>query len=171
MIVGSIPLMLPGLHSSLRIGLSGGSLLAALVLSRLGSVGSVVWYMPAAANQLFRDFGLAIFLACVGFEAGDHFIERAVQNSALLLLIWGAYRRHCACLCRRLFRPCRATNELYRLVRMGRWRHGELHGVVVHRRNDCFQRACDCLHGGPGLLAELMPIICAQILAIGVIRH
>ena len=89
-IVGSIPLVLPGLHGSLRIGLAGGSLLAAIALSRVGSVGSVIWYMPAAANQLFRDFGLAIFLACIGFEAGDHFIQRAAENSGLVLFVWGA---------------------------------------------------------------------------------
>src|SRR5262249_45008316 len=88
-VVGSIPLALPGVHASLRIGLAGGSLLAAIALSRIGSVGPVVWYMPAAANQLIQDFGLAIFLACVGFEAGDHFIQRAAQNSGLLLLLWG----------------------------------------------------------------------------------
>jgi putative transport protein len=89
-VLGSIPLTLPNLHGALHIGLAAGSLLAAIGLSRLGSFGAVIWYMPAAANQLFRDFGLALFLACVGFQAGDHFIQRAAENGGIALLVWGA---------------------------------------------------------------------------------
>src|SRR5205085_8784096 len=89
-IVGSIPIVVPGMHLSLKIGLAGGPMLAAIILSQLGSVGSVVWYMPAAANQLFRDFGLAVFLACVGLQAGDPFVQRAAQGGGLSLLLWGA---------------------------------------------------------------------------------
>ena len=40
-------------------------MIAAILLSQLGNIGSVVWYMPVASNTLFRDFGLAVFLACV----------------------------------------------------------------------------------------------------------
>jgi len=88
-IVGSIPLTMPGLNTTLRIGLAGGPLLAAIALSQLGNIGSVVWYMPSAANQLFRDFGLAVFLACVGFQAGNGFLEKAATSSGLALLIAG----------------------------------------------------------------------------------
>ena len=88
--VGSVPLAFPGLNGSLRIGLAGGPLIAAIILSQLGNVGSIVWYMPQAANQLFRDFGLAVFLACVGLQAGDHFIQRAASGAGLALLLWGA---------------------------------------------------------------------------------
>ena len=89
-LLGSAPLVMPGLHGTLRVGLAGGSLVAAIALSQLGSVGSVVWYMPAAANQLFRDFGLAVFLACIGLQAGDHFIQRAAQGGGAAMLSWGA---------------------------------------------------------------------------------
>ena len=89
-VVGSIPLAIPGLHATVRIGLAGGPLLAAIALSQFGNIGSIVWYMPVSANQLFRDFGLAVFLACVGLQAGDHFIQRAMQGSGLILLLWGA---------------------------------------------------------------------------------
>jgi putative transport protein len=88
-LVGTIPIMIPGLHSTLRIGLAGGPMIAAILLAQLGNVGSVVWYMPVAANQLFRDFGLAVFLGCVGLQAGDHFYENVRQNHALVLVAWG----------------------------------------------------------------------------------
>jgi putative transport protein len=88
-IVGSLPLKFPGLTLPMRIGLAGGPMLAAIALSQLGSLGAVVWYLPVAANQLIRDFGLAVFLACVGFESGGHFIER-VLHGGLVFIAWGA---------------------------------------------------------------------------------
>ncbi len=87
---GSLPLHVPFLHTTLRIGLAGGPLLAAIVLSQLGNVGSVVWYMPVAANGLFRDFGLAVFLACVGLEAGNGLLQRIIHDGGLNLVLWGA---------------------------------------------------------------------------------
>ncbi|MFI5379838.1 MAG: TrkA C-terminal domain-containing protein, partial [Tepidisphaerales bacterium] len=89
-IVGTIPLFLPGMHLKLRMGLAGGPLIAAIALSQLGNIGSVVWYMPVAANQLFRDFGLAVFLACVGLRLGDHFVQTIVQSGGLIFIAWGA---------------------------------------------------------------------------------
>ena len=94
-VVGSIPLAIPGLHTTLRLGLAGGPMMVAILLSQLGNLGSVVWYMPTAANALFRDFGLAVFLACVGMRAGDHFIERVRDGGGLSFFLWGRghYRR------------------------------------------------------------------------------
>ncbi len=64
-LVGAIPFTVPGLPVPLQIGLAGGPFLVAIALSQLGSVGSIIWYMPVAANQMVRDIGLCIFLACV----------------------------------------------------------------------------------------------------------
>jgi putative transport protein len=89
-LVGSIPLAVPGLHTTLRVGLAGGPMLVAIALSQLGNIGSVIWYMPVAANQLFRDFGLAVFLACVGLEAGNHFVQHLVHQGGVGLVFWGA---------------------------------------------------------------------------------
>ena len=89
-IAGSVPILIPGLHSSVRIGLAGGPMLVAIALSRLGNVGSIVWYMPPVANQILRDFGMAVFLACVGFQSGDHFFEKLIHGGGLPLVGWGA---------------------------------------------------------------------------------
>lgn len=89
-VVGNIPIAIPGMNGGIKLGLAAGPMLVAIALSRLGNVGSIVWYMPAAANQLFRDFGLAVFLACVGLQQGDHFVQKLLSGGGLLLLIWGA---------------------------------------------------------------------------------
>jgi putative transport protein len=88
-IAGSVPLVLPGLGTSVKIGLAGGPMMVAILLSRLGNVGSVVWYMPVAANQILRDFGMAVFLACVGFQSGDHFFQKLIYGGGLPLVGWG----------------------------------------------------------------------------------
>jgi putative transport protein len=88
-VIGAIPLKLPGLNVPMQIGLAGGPMLAAIALSQLGNIGSVVWYMPVAANQIIRDFGLAVFLACVGFQSGGHFLERAAHGG-IVFIAWGA---------------------------------------------------------------------------------
>ncbi len=88
-IAGSIPIAVPGMHTSVRIGLAGGPMLVAILLSRLGNIGSVVWYMPTAANQILRDFGIAVFLACVGFQTGDHFLQNLIHGGGLPLVGWG----------------------------------------------------------------------------------
>ena len=164
-IVGSIPLVLPGLHGRLRIGLAGGSLLAAIALSRLGSVGSIVWYMPAAANQLFRDFGLAVFLACVGFEAGDHFIQRAAHNSGLVLLGWGALITLLpvflvACFARLALRM--------NFIALSGWIAGAMKSstTLLFAEEMTASNAPTVTYAAVLPLAELMPIICAQVLAI-----
>jgi putative transport protein len=88
-IVGCIPIGLPG-HGGIQLGLAAGPMLVAIVMSRFGNIGSMVWYMPAAANQLFRDFGLAVFLACVGLQQGNHFVQKLIYSGGLPLVIWGA---------------------------------------------------------------------------------
>jgi putative transport protein len=89
-LVGTFPLIIPGIHSTVRVGLAGGPLIIAIILAQLGSVGSIVWYMAPASNRLIRDFGLAIFLACVGLQAGQGFIQRAATPSGAAMLICGA---------------------------------------------------------------------------------
>jgi len=85
-LIGSIPIHLPGLSTPLQIGLAGGPMIAAILLSQLGNIGSVVWYMPAPSNQLFRDLGLAVFLACVGFQSGDHLLQRLIDGGLVFVL-------------------------------------------------------------------------------------
>jgi putative transport protein len=89
-LAGSIPLALPGASSGLKLGLAGGPMLVAIALSRIGSIGRLVWYMPSPAASLLRDFGMAVFLACAGLSVGTDFSSLLGGGDALKLLLWGA---------------------------------------------------------------------------------
>jgi putative transport protein len=164
-IVGSIPFTIPGLHTSLRIGLAGGPLLAAIALSQLGNVGSVVWYMPAAANGLFRDFGLAVFLACVGLEAGHDLWRRISSDGGFSYVIWGAALTMLpvfliACIARVFYKM-----NFFTLC-------GWVSGAMTS--SPCLSFANEMAgsdapavsYAAVAPLATLVPIICAQILAM-----
>lgn len=83
-LVGLIPMAVPGLSSPLRLGLAGGPLVVAILLSRLGKVGPLVWHMPANTNLAFRELGIALFLSCVGLSAGPKFIATVLSHDGLL---------------------------------------------------------------------------------------
>ncbi len=79
-LAGVIPLQIPGIPSAIRLGLAGGPLLVAILLSHLGRVGPVVWYMPSSANLALRELGIILFLSCVGLKAGGHFVESLMSG-------------------------------------------------------------------------------------------
>lgn len=82
-LVGSIPLTLPGLSAPLRIGLAGGPLVVALCLGRIGNIGGLIWHMPLNANLAFREFGVSLFFAALGLAAGDHFFAAVFSPRGL----------------------------------------------------------------------------------------
>ncbi|MCK6475957.1 MAG: putative transporter [Phycisphaerales bacterium] len=82
-LVGSIPIALPGLPTSVRLGLAGGPLLVAIALSRIGRIGPMVCYLPLSANFALREIGIAVFLACVGVSSGPAFAESLVSLQGL----------------------------------------------------------------------------------------
>ena len=164
-LVGSIPIVIPGLHSTLRIGLAGGPMIAAILLAQFGNVGSVVWYMPVAANQLFRDFGLAVFLGCVGLQAGDHFYENVRQNHALVLVGWGLV----ITIVPVLIVGCiaRLTLKINFLTLSG-WVAGAMtSSPALLFANDLAPSDAPAIaYAAVAPLGMLMPILCAQLLVI-----
>jgi putative transport protein len=89
-VVGSWPFTLPGVPAPVRLGLAGGPLLVAIVLSRVGRLGPLVWYMPLSANLMLREIGIVLFLAAVGLKAGDSFMVTLVDGPGLAWMAWGA---------------------------------------------------------------------------------
>lgn len=83
-LLGSLPLFVPGIPSPLRLGLAGGPLLVALVLSRIGSIGKLYWFMPPSANLALRELGIVLFLAVVGLHSGAGFVERLLSVQGLV---------------------------------------------------------------------------------------
>ncbi len=86
-IVGVIPFHFPGLPVPVRLGIAGGPLIIAILLSRLGRIGRLVWHMPANANLAFRELGITLFLACVGLKAGAQFFAMVFSASGLVWLL------------------------------------------------------------------------------------
>jgi putative transport protein len=89
-VLGSLPIALPGMPAPVRLGLAGGPLIVALCLSRVGRVGPLIWYMTPGANLVIREIGIALFLACVGLKAGGHFLEVLFSSNGLAWLLGGA---------------------------------------------------------------------------------
>ncbi len=83
-LAGLLPINVPGLSSPLKLGLAGGPLVVAIILSRIGKVGPLVWHMPANTNIAFRELGIALFLSCVGLSAGPKFFATVMSHDGLL---------------------------------------------------------------------------------------
>jgi len=88
-LAGAIPIALPHFPVPVRLGMAGGPLILAIILGRIGRIGPLVWYMPASANNAFRELGIALFLACVGLKAGGKFVETVFSNEGLHWLLAG----------------------------------------------------------------------------------
>ena len=74
-VVGSIPLSFPGMSVPMRLGLAGGPLIVAILISNYGHKYHLVTYTSSSANLLLREIGICLFLASVGIAAGAKFAE------------------------------------------------------------------------------------------------
>ena len=88
--LGSIPVAIPGLTVPVKLGLAAGPMIIAIILARLGRVGSLIWYMPHSASQLMREGGITLFLIGVGILAGPAFFTTLYSALGLQLLLLGA---------------------------------------------------------------------------------
>ncbi len=88
-ILGSWPIHIPGIPAPVKLGLAGGPLVVAILLSRIGRVGPLIWYMPSSANFMLREVGIAIFLACVGLKSGGKFVEIFMSGQGTLWFAGG----------------------------------------------------------------------------------
>lgn len=71
------------------LGLTGGVLTVAMILSRIGKTGPIIWSMSGGANQLLRTLGLMFFLAAVGTKAGSSIVETYNEYGSMLFLAGG----------------------------------------------------------------------------------
>ncbi len=88
-LVGSIPFFVPGIPIALKLGLAGGPLIVALLLSRLGTIGRLYWFMPPSAYHALRELGIVLFLAVVGLKSGAGFLDTLVNGSGLTWMLYG----------------------------------------------------------------------------------
>ncbi|MDR2885758.1 MAG: putative transporter [Rikenellaceae bacterium] len=73
-ILGSIPIVFQGIPQPVKLGLAGGPLIVAILVSRFGPGFGLVTYTTQSANLMLREVGIALFLACVGLGAGETFV-------------------------------------------------------------------------------------------------
>ena len=86
-IIGSIPVAIPGLPAPAKLGLAGGPLLVALFLGHKGRIGKLDFFMTPGANLFIRELGIVLFLACVGLSSGEKFIQTIAEGG----YVWMAY--------------------------------------------------------------------------------
>ncbi|CTR57310.1 putative transporter [Escherichia coli] len=89
-LLGSIPVFVPGFPAALKLGLAGGPLIMALILGRIGSIGKLYWFMPPSANLALRELGIVQFLSVVGLKSGGDFIHTLVDGEGLSWIGYGA---------------------------------------------------------------------------------
>ena len=90
-ILGSIPLYVPGFPVALKLGLAGGPLIMALILGRIGSIGKLYWFMPPSANLALRELGIVLFLAVVGLKSGGDFVDTLVNGEGMSWVGYGIF--------------------------------------------------------------------------------
>ncbi len=88
-LLGALPLAFPGMPAPVKLGLAGGPLIAAIVLSRIGHIGPFVWFMPPSANHALREIGIVLFLGIVGLKAGESFVSILTNGDGLWWLGYG----------------------------------------------------------------------------------
>jgi putative transport protein len=85
-LLGLIPIPVPGV-GTVTLGIAGGPLIVALIVGKLRRTGPLLWTMPLPANIVLRNFGLAMFLAAVGINAGQPFVRTVSEAGPTMLLI------------------------------------------------------------------------------------
>ena len=88
-IVANIPFFIPGINENLRLGLTGGPLVVAILIGYFGPKYNLVTYNTISANLMLREIGICIFLACVGLGTGEQFIETVATEKGMIWIVYG----------------------------------------------------------------------------------
>ena len=89
-ILGSIPIRFPGIPQPVKLGLAGGPLIVSILISHFGPRFHVITYTTPSANLMIREIGISLFLACVGLEAGEGFIDTLIYGDGMKWVMYGA---------------------------------------------------------------------------------
>ncbi|EPL6454529.1 MULTISPECIES: putative transporter [Providencia] len=165
-VLGSIPVFVPGFPAALKLGLAGGPLVVALILGRIGTIGRLYWFMPPSANLALRELGIVMFLAVVGLNSGGDFIETLIKGDGLTWIGYGLLIT---------FVPLFITGIVARVF--GKMNYLSLCGVLAGSMTDppalAFANNIHPTSGAPALsyatvypLAMFLRIISPQLLAI-----
>lgn len=88
-ILGSIPMNFPNMPVAVKIGMAGGPLIVALILSRFGNLFYLNNYTTNSANLMMRELGISLFLASVGLSSGKNLSVAFADGSGWLWIGMG----------------------------------------------------------------------------------
>lgn len=89
-LLANIPFYLPGIPQPLKLGLTGGPLIVAILIGCLGPKFRLITYNTISSNLMIREIGLCIFLACVGLGTGKDFVTTVFTANGLSWVGYGA---------------------------------------------------------------------------------
>ncbi len=88
LLIGKVPFRVPW-GGDFELGSAGGTLIAGLILGKLGKTGPLQWHLPYTANLTLRQIGLILFLAGVGTRAGYEFVTTLEGGGGLVIFLGG----------------------------------------------------------------------------------
>ncbi|MGN0211782.1 MAG: putative transporter [Muribaculaceae bacterium] len=88
-IVGSIPIAFPGMSVPMKLGLAGGPLIVAILMSRWGYKIKLITYTSTSASMMLREVGICLFLASVGIGAGENFVGTVFNSTGAQWVLYG----------------------------------------------------------------------------------
>lgn len=83
LVLGSIPIVIPGISMPVKLGLAGGPMIVGILLGRFGPRLHIVTYTTRSANLMLRGIGLSLYLACLGLDAGAGFFDTIMRADGL----------------------------------------------------------------------------------------
>ena len=130
LILGSIPIAIPGISTPVKLGLAGGPIVVGILIGCFGPRFHLITYTTRSANLMLRGIGLSLYLACLGLDAGAHFFETVMRPEGA---IWIAILRHhplsgtSSCISGPPHDPPRLRKHLWYAV----WKHGKPYGIEL----------------------------------------
>ena len=89
LILGAIPIMIPGMSTPVKLGLAGGPIIMGILFGTFGPRLHMVTYVTRSANLMMRALGLSLYLACLGIDAGAQFFETVVRPEGAMWIFIG----------------------------------------------------------------------------------
>ena len=89
LILGAIPIMIPGMSVPVKLGLAGGPVIVGILIGTFGPRLHMVTYVTRSANLMLRSLGLSLYLACLGLDAGGQFFDVVIRPEGALWVLFG----------------------------------------------------------------------------------
>lgn len=89
LLLGSIPLTIPGVSTPVKLGLAGGPIVVGILMGRFGPQFHFITYTTRSANLMLRGIGLSLYLACLGLDAGAQFFDTVMRADGIMWISMG----------------------------------------------------------------------------------